>query len=81
LAEKCELYIQIVVNDYVKLARYDRKRATQREAELCGLSTHQCHHFPENSLAEIAIQTQWIDGGTLTNGRLPTKGRDSRLRT
>jgi len=26
------------------------------EAELCGLSTHWCHHFPENSLAGIASQ-------------------------
>ena len=59
LAEKCKLlqYIQSILNNYVKLARYDRKGGTQREAELCGLSTHQCHHFPENSLAEIARQT------------------------
>jgi len=57
LAEKCELYIQSILNNYVKLARYNRKGATQREAEPCGLSTHRCHHFPENSLAEIASQT------------------------
>ena len=38
---------------YVRLARYDRTGMTQREAELCGLSTHQC--LP-NSLAKVASQ-------------------------
>ena len=53
----CELYVQSVVSSYVRLARYSRKAATQREAELCGLSTHQCHYFQQTGLAEIASQT------------------------
>ena len=53
----CELYVQSVVSSYVRLARYSRKAATQREAELCGLSTHQCYYFQQTGLAEIASQT------------------------
>jgi len=55
--EGCKLYVQSVVSSYVRVARYGRKAATQREAELCGLSTHQCHHFQQTGLAEIASQT------------------------
>ena len=43
---------------YERLARYGGKGATQREAELCALSTHRCHLFPPNSLAEIASRTR-----------------------
>ena len=59
LAESCELYVRVqcIVSSYVRLASYSKKGVTQREAELCGLSTHWCHHFPQNSLAEIASQT------------------------
>jgi len=76
---------QAVHSGYERLATYGEKGATQREAELCALSTHQCHLFPPNSLAEIASHTHaWSTGifcCTFTNGRLPTKGRDSRLHT
>ena len=36
---------------------YIRKAVTQIEAELGGLRTHRCHHFPQNNLTEIASQT------------------------
>jgi len=32
------------------------EKETQREAKLCGLSIHWCHHFLQNSLAETASQ-------------------------
>jgi len=35
LAERCELYNQIIVSGYVRLARYVTQGATQSEAELC----------------------------------------------
>jgi len=77
--------IYIRHSGYERLARYGGKGATQREAELCALSTHRCHFFPPNSLAEIASHTRaWstgIIGCPFTNGRLPTKARDSRLHT
>ena len=47
-----------VHSGYERLARYGGKRATQREAELCALSTYRCHLFPPNSLAEIASYTR-----------------------
>ena len=50
----------------------------QRKGELCALSTHRCHLFPPNSLTEIYPATC---GCTFTNGRLSSKGRDSRLHT
>ena len=38
LVESYELYIQKIVSSYVDA--YIRKGVTQRETELCGLSTH-----------------------------------------
>ena len=38
LDTRLELYIQTVLSSNVRLARYGRKVATQRETELCGLS-------------------------------------------
>jgi len=49
---------QTVHSGYERLARYGGKGATQREAELCALSTYRCHFFPSNSPAEIASHTR-----------------------
>jgi len=76
LAERYKPYIQSNISGYVRLARYSRTGAIQREAELCGLSTHQC---PLNCLAEIASQMP-VEYGKLQLlihlQKLQTKGRD-----
>ena len=57
---------------YVRLARYGRKGVTQTETKLCGLiSTHQFHHFKQNSLAEVGIQMP-MEYGNLQPYILPT---------
>ena len=58
VGRKVRTVYQTVHRGYERLARYGGKGATQREAELCALSTYRCHLFPPNSLAEIASYTR-----------------------
>jgi len=54
VGRKVRTVYQTVHSGYKRFARYGQKGATQREAELCELSTHRCHLFPPNSHSEIA---------------------------